>query len=338
MQLRDHCWAHGVDVRRVQTFDAHQSARPSNRAVAELLDNRELQRAIPSLDGTVVNGRVIFVREDRGQWTKGKGNMKAGDYAPWRGDGFDGRRERQGRSDWNAADGQLACNSCGSDRSWGDRGLSRTEPGWGWRADRVNENTARSRSPDEDRGERPPLPRRGVSGKGGFRHVVADQVPRLAPGTPHPLRLFADDLPLNVDCKMLMGVFKGRFRVHVNVLHFLEGPVPSAYGIIEFLTREDALEANLMFNGVLIGETALRLQGDRGEFDELVARKRLDAGDETYAERWALPLPSLEFRRTVQPPPPPPPPPSRSRAHAKTNECVYDDASCTPAGFSLIQR
>mmetsp|Transcript_49479 Transcript_49479/g.99688 ORF Transcript_49479/g.99688 Transcript_49479/m.99688 type:complete len:200 (-) Transcript_49479:6-605(-) len=74
-----------------------------------------------------------------------------------------------------------------------------------------------------------------------------------------------------MDWKQIKDLFKGYFDVaYADVLD----AGAECFGIIEFRTRTDALEACMQFNGVMLGDQPVRLRQDRGEFNELRAQKR----------------------------------------------------------------
>jgi len=114
--------------------------------------------------------------------------------------------------------------------------------------------------------------RRG--GKGKDRAPPEEPPPRgRRPAEPDEdvCRLFAENLAPSVDWRQLKDMFKGYHNVlYADVVHV----GAESFGIIEFQTRVDAMEACMEFNGVLIEDMAIRLRQDRGEFHELRASKR----------------------------------------------------------------
>ncbi|CAE8720175.1 unnamed protein product, partial [Polarella glacialis] len=77
-------------------------------------------------------------------------------------------------------------------------------------------------------------------------------------------------------------LFKGFFEVaYAGVIEVSSG---ESYGIVEFLSRSDALEACMQFNGVLLDEEPVRLRQDRGEFAELKSAKRRKLSEEVQPE------------------------------------------------------
>ena len=79
-------------------------------------------------------------------------------------------------------------------------------------------------------------------------------------------RLFARNLALDVTRDDLKDLFAGSCNViYTDVLPIAKHD--EAYGIIEFATRQDALEACHDFGGFLIRNRAVELQQDRGQFE-----------------------------------------------------------------------
>jgi len=113
---------------------------------------------------------------------------------------------------------------------------------------------------------------------GGKRAAVASQ-----PGTVEEKqvrRLFAENLPPDTDWKKLKDLFQE--YVVVAYADVVDVGDDEGYGILEFETRTDALEACMQFNGVLLDGRPVRLRQDRGEFADLKSRagkkrKRKDA-------------------------------------------------------------
>lgn len=85
-------------------------------------------------------------------------------------------------------------------------------------------------------------------------------------------RLFAENLAPSVKWQQLKDFFKGYFETYfADVINFGDD---ESYGIVEFKSRQDALEACMQFNGVMLADRPVRLRQDRGEFDELRDNKR----------------------------------------------------------------
>jgi len=303
-RLKEHCQSRGVHLRRVETFDAHNPGRPVRLAVAQLVDDRELQTAIRALNESILDERVMIVREDRRDLIKSPGDNRTGPTAaghmgnqravhpgglcglettgtlePWRsralGEETSCAPWRQ--RDWHNCgwpDAKSGCDSFGGDLGSSDLGVRERSP---IRGDRGGCSAEISDG------------QRAKSGKGGFcRHGFRQRwmparpltsQPRQPQGleTPRALwdrRLFAEELPTGMDWKVLKDLFLGRFKVlYTDVVHVTKDRV---YGIIKFQSRTDALEACLQFNGVLpgkeaLGEKAIRLGQDQGDFDMLKA-------------------------------------------------------------------
>ena len=322
----------------IELFDTRHVDGPVRLAVAELwtdghqADKEELLRAISVLDRTELDGHEIKVREHQGERTRSKAGDRNGNRATVSGTPWTAAGSRSADSkdcSWQQADaswgrrcwGDSICDTysgsdlgggcggyggglgsgcrgghlVGSDRSEEDRERRQDKPGWGARRDNVEAPRSRSRKSDC---------RHGSSSR---RQLLPQPPPPASRDTVVRLRrLVADKLPLCVDWRMLKDMFQGQFHVYVDIVHVRKCNKPAACGIIKFRTCEDAQQANIMFNGALLGGKKVRLQPDRGEFDELMASKRPITANEEAAPHRALPRVPLEFNGHAVPPPPPP--------------------------------
>lgn len=108
---------------------------------------------------------------------------------------------------------------------------------------------------------------------------------------PYERRLFCENLAPNVTWQQLKDFFRNNFTIaFANVI---DGEDSVRYGVVEFNTRADALEACMAFNGVLLEGEPIRLRQDRGEFQELQAAAKA-GGKRSRPERSRAPVPSKE--------------------------------------------
>jgi len=96
------------------------------------------------------------------------------------------------------------------------------------------------------------------------------QRPLLA--RPEHRRLFCENLPTNLSWMKLKDFFRSHFDPEYTDVVALNNE--EIYGVVEFRSREEALEACMTFNGVLLDGKPIRLRQDRGEFEELRNNKR----------------------------------------------------------------
>ena len=340
-ELTNHC-SKEVAVHYVRMQVDPESGNSVGRAVVELVDGRDTERAIRKLNGTVLDGRPILVRKDRECARLGGkgGQTTCGDYT----------EDRRGH-----VGGRYVGNSWDT----GVPGLGkRAKPPWDRYAQgerHGHRGAARSRSPLGRTGK-DSEGRRGGGGNGGVRRDVppppppsnvrktcsrpsAKPLPTPAPWKPaaRPAqeqeernnRLFAEHLALDVTRDALLDLFAGRYNViYTDFVAIAENN--EAYGIIEFETLQDTLEACHQFGGVLIGDKPIRLRQDRGEFDELKA----DEEKQTEATK---------VLSTAVPPPPPPSsgtqtedveePPETEEEGSVANEASTDEGARSSSGL-----
>lgn len=89
---------------------------------------------------------------------------------------------------------------------------------------------------------------------------------------PEYRRLFCENLSPNVTWRQVKDFFSGYFDLEY--ADVVQAGGSDAYGVVEFKSRIDALEACMQFNGVLLDGRPIRLRQDRGEFEELRSHKR----------------------------------------------------------------
>eukprot|EP00927_Polykrikos_kofoidii_P005171 TRINITY_DN1205_c0_g1_i1.p1 TRINITY_DN1205_c0_g1~~TRINITY_DN1205_c0_g1_i1.p1 ORF type:complete len:532 (-),score=101.51 TRINITY_DN1205_c0_g1_i1:96-1691(-) len=85
-------------------------------------------------------------------------------------------------------------------------------------------------------------------------------------------RLFCENLSPTVTWKQLKEFFQG--YVNLEYANVVDTGGAHAYGVVEFASRADALEACMTFNGLLLEGRPIRLRQDRGEFENLRSQKR----------------------------------------------------------------
>jgi len=85
-------------------------------------------------------------------------------------------------------------------------------------------------------------------------------------------RLFCENLPPNISWQRLKDFFSEHFQPDYTDVVRVDSE--TAFGVVEFKSRSDALEACMQLNGVEFDERPVRLRQDRGEFDELRTKKR----------------------------------------------------------------
>lgn len=86
-------------------------------------------------------------------------------------------------------------------------------------------------------------------------------------------RLMAENLSSSVDWKALKDFFRSRFRVeYADVLENDDG----VFGVVEFSTRQEAMEACMELNGADLEGKPIRLRQDRGEFKDMRSSQNSD--------------------------------------------------------------
>lgn len=97
-------------------------------------------------------------------------------------------------------------------------------------------------------------------------------------------RLLCENLAPTVTWKSLKDFFRN--LVVPQFTDIVESDDGATYGVVEFSSRTDALEACMQLNGELLEGEPIRLRQDRGEFNELRAakRQRVDASAEPIEE------------------------------------------------------
>jgi len=332
----------GLDVRHVQVLEDSRSGMSKGAAIVSLGSSHEVRRAMDKLNETEVEGRNIFVREDREPYDdskgggKDKGSGKGGKSNPLPGSGSSWS-QRGGGSDYASAKGTssgFSGDTKGSSKGHGGKHhgeghcifLDNLPSSFSWKEvkDLCREHGLNPKHCDiitdprtqvskgrglvqffnEDEVDRALKMLSGVkadgrrlspwrareSGSNGSRWEGQGAKPMPAvQGTKRPReeqakrRLLAENLAPTVTWRGLKAFFAGYFELDYCDVVNTKGDIDQAngakdsseiYGILEFQSRADALEACMQFNGVLLEDYAIRLRQDRGEFDELRKSKR----------------------------------------------------------------
>lgn len=322
-QLKEHCRSHIVHLRRVETFDSHKFGRPARLAVAELVDDMELQTAISVLNNSILSGRNMIVRENRrnviGDKTEGKG------YAPRCSSDSPGETREQldcferdtdnHRSNHTSSDsfccdlgggdigsGKRGSRSRGSGRSGGgrshqvggdhcggdsDRGRLQDTQRWAQHTCQGNPRTVRSRSPVKgDRG--------GQSEVEGWDGLQGDS----GKGGFRPCRFRPCGMPVRqlpsqpLQPQASREIYREDLEAPELRRLYAENLAIGVdwKALKDLLTRIDAVEACSHFNRALLQDAPIRLRQDQGQFDCLRACP-------PPLQFWSPCPPPLQFRR-----------------------------------------
>lgn len=288
MHLKYHCQTYHVYAHRVDIVRDPKSGQPTGQAVVELEDNRpwQLQEAVRNLAGTILEQRPIscfaaalgdnasktfnigfncggenWLGGDRHQIIRERSRSSGG------GEGSSNRRQVQDQQGCGGRRARSRSAGTGSKRGLGDGRWQ------GW-------DSAAAESPYFV----PPPPPPSMT---ALRATAADKAGTVPPPEARSARrLFVEDVAASVDWRALKRLVVGQNYdvVYAGVLH-IKG---QGYGMIEFKTRADAMDACLRLNGALLDGLPIRLRQDRSEFDELrenachsaANRKRSDATED----------------------------------------------------------